>query len=138
MEKKKLGTGWKVLIAVGCVVLVLLLVSLGAVIWMTNGLSKYKKMTIADIDLSKVEDGTYEGRFSGGRWSNTLEVTVKDHRITRIELEKDMKTSSKDTSRKLFDSVIDGQTTLVDTVSGATVTSKAYLKAIENALSGKQ
>jgi len=34
----------------------------------------------------------------------------------------------------LYDRVIAGQSLHVDTVSGATLTSKAYLQAVENAL----
>lgn len=37
-------------------------------------------------------------------------------------------------SDELFSDVIKSQNTTVDTISGATVTSKAYLKSIENAL----
>ena len=40
-----------------------------------------------------------------------------------------------ETVQKLKDEVIAAQRTDVDTVSGATATSKAYLKAVENALS---
>jgi uncharacterized protein with FMN-binding domain len=35
---------------------------------------------------------------------------------------------------KLFDRVIEAQSLQVDAISGATLTSKAYLKAVENAL----
>ncbi|NLJ39781.1 MAG: FMN-binding protein [Candidatus Atribacteria bacterium] len=37
-------------------------------------------------------------------------------------------------SKKLFDQIIQKQSLQVDTVSNATVTCNAYLKAIENAL----
>ena len=40
-------------------------------------------------------------------------------------------------TQELFDNVIAAQSIDVDVLSGATVTSKAYLKSIENALSGK-
>jgi uncharacterized protein with FMN-binding domain len=41
-------------------------------------------------------------------------------------------------SEELFQRVIAQQTTQVDAVSGSTVTSRAYLKAIENALTLKE
>ena len=37
-------------------------------------------------------------------------------------------------TKELFDKIIQKQNTEVDIVSGATVTSKAYMKSIENAL----
>ncbi|WP_372994238.1 FMN-binding protein [Lutispora sp.] len=39
---------------------------------------------------------------------------------------------------KKFNKVIEAQNTIVDAVSGATVTTKAYLKAIESALNNQQ
>ena len=136
MEKKKLSTKWKVVIVIGCILLALILVGVGAMLWITNGLSKYKKMPIGKIDLSKVEDGTYTGSFNGGRWSNTLSVTVKGHRITGLKVVKDVQFKLPEKMKLLFDRVLDAQTLQVDTVTGSTVTSKAYLKSIENALSG--
>jgi len=136
MEKKKLSTKWKVVIVIGCILLALILVGVGAMLWITNGLSKYKKMPIGKVDLSTVKDGTYVGSFNGGRWSNTLSVTVKDHRITGLKVVKDVQFKLPEKMKLLFDRVLDAQTLQVDTVTGSTVTSKAYLKSIENALSG--
>lgn len=136
MEKKKLGTKWKVLIVVGCVLLVIIGVGVGALVWMMSGLSTYQKMPIGKVDLSKVKDGTFTGNFSGGRFSNTVSVTVKDHKITGIEVVKAVGSSSDETTRQLFEKVVAQQTPQVDTITGATVTGKAYLKAIENALNG--
>jgi len=39
-----------------------------------------------------------------------------------------------ETTNTIINNVMEKQNTTVDTVSGATVTSKAYLKSIENAL----
>lgn len=138
MEKKKLSTRWKVLIAVGCVLLALILAGGGFAIWMTSGLSKYSKMSIADVDLTNLKDGTYTGSFNGGRFSNTVSVTVKDHKITAVDVVKDVRFKAPDKVGLLFDRVIEEQTPNVDTIAGATVTSKAFLKSVENALKAQQ
>jgi uncharacterized protein with FMN-binding domain len=137
-EKKRMSTGWKVLIVTGCVLLVLILVGAGGFIWITSGLSRYKKMPIGKVELSKVKDGSYTGSFNGGRWSNTVQVTVKDHKITSVKIVKDVQFADDAKTRQLFDRVVEAQTPQVDAISGSTVTSKAFLKSIENALNAKQ
>jgi len=133
MSRKK-----KVLIAVGVVVIVLILAGVGGFVWITSGLSKYKNMTIGKVDLTKLPDGTYKGSFKGGRWSNTVEVTVRSHKITSIKVVKDVEFKNPKVADQVFNEVKSAQSTQVDAVTGSTVTSKAYLKSIENALTGKQ
>ena len=50
-------------------------------------------------------------------------------------MKKDVLLKKEGMSTELFNSVLKAQNTTVDSVSSATVTSKAYLKAIENSLS---
>lgn len=100
----------------------------------TYGMGAVKRLKIANVDLGKVTDGVHEGTFKQARWNYTVAVTVKDHKITAVEL-----LNPKDApSQKLFsaqaDRVVKAQSPNVDTVSGATVSGKALLKAIENAL----
>ena len=59
---------------------------------------------------------------------------MKNHRITQLEAVEAIGAADDAFSQRLFDAVIAAQDTRIDTVSGATVTTKAYLKAIENAL----
>ena len=101
---------------------------------MTRGLNDVKTMAISEVNLSNIQDGTYTGNFDGGRWSNQIEVKIKDHKITNIEIVKDIKFPMEDIAERIFDNVIEQQSTAVDVISGATVTSKAYLKSLENAL----
>jgi uncharacterized protein with FMN-binding domain len=121
----------KILLAV---VLIFVVVMGGSMIYLTMGLNEGKNVVINGIDLTNVEDGTYTGSYEGGRWTNTLQVTVKDHRITGIKVVKDVAFSKPELSEDLFSRVVDAQNTKVDVVSQATVTSKAYLKAIEAAI----
>lgn len=122
---------WKI---VAVIVGVLVLVGGIGIFYLTRGLDAGKKLEIGTVQLSDLADGTYQGAYKSGRWSNTVEVTVKGHKITNIDVVKDVKFSKAESKKELLDKVIARQNTDVDTVSGATVTSKAYLKAIENAL----
>lgn len=97
------------------------------------GKGTIQNMTIGNVSAADVPDGKYTGSFDGYRWSNTLQVTVIGGQITDIEIVRDQSVAMPDVG-KLFASIKEKQSLQVDVVSGATVTSKAYLKAIENAL----
>ncbi|MGI6632698.1 MAG: FMN-binding protein [Bacillota bacterium] len=117
------------------------LYALGAIIvlagiFMFAGMGTVKNLRVGDVDLSRVADGTYQGQYKHARWNYTVNVTVKNHKITGIEYAESRAANqlmSKATD-DLAARVIAQGSTKVDAVSGATVTSKAFLKAIENAL----
>ncbi len=90
------------------------------------------EMTIENVDLTKIKDGKYDGSFKNQLRSYSVEVTVKDYIITDIKPANNSPVSSY--SNKIFDRVIKEQKVNVDTISGATVTSKMILKSIEDAL----
>lgn len=90
---------------------------------------------IREPDLPAVPDGTYVGALAGSRFANQVQVTMADGRITRIELLKPI--SGGDTAgigAGVVVAVLAGQTLQIDTVGGASITTKAYLKSIEDAL----
>jgi uncharacterized protein with FMN-binding domain len=121
----------KLLIACG----ILLVILIGLFLGITNGLSAGAKVPIGGVDLSEFPDGSYTGVYEFKRWSNSVVVHVKDHQITAIEIEKNVPGADiTNYADEMFRRVIAAQDTKVDAVSGATVTSKAYLKAIEDAL----
>lgn len=91
-------------------------------------------LEIGTVNLAEIPDGVYEGNYSGMRWSNTVEVTVEDHRIAAIEVAKKQLINSAQVMDTLIPRIIEAQNVDVDVVTGATADSKAYLKAIENAL----
>ena len=122
----------KVLLITLAIVVVVLAVG---ILFITNGLSEGAKVTLRGIDLSGKPDGSYVGVNDFKRWSVTLVVHVKDERITSIDIEKDVAAAGiTDCADEMFRRVIEAQDTKVDAVSGATVTSKSYLKAIEDAV----
>ena len=87
------------------------------------------------IDASNLKDGTYTGSGTGFSGTITVAVTISGGKIVSIEI-----VSSGDDAAYLsraqgvIPSVIAAQSTSVDTVSGATYSSKGILMAIKNAL----
>lgn len=119
-------------------VIVVLLIFTGIImsaIFMT-GLDKGQKAVVGSINLSAINDGTYEGNYALNRWTNTVKVTVKEHKITEIVVVKDVVFKLDAVTKGVFTEVIKKQSLDIDIQSGATVTTKAYLKAIEDALKG--
>lgn len=91
-------------------------------------------LTVENIPLNTVADGVYEGSYDGFRFSNAVEVTVKDHEITDISVMQPQVFMKDEAVEELTNRVTAQQSTDVDAVSGATADSKAFLKAVENAL----
>lgn len=115
--------------------IVIVAIGAGGIFYITRGLDAGSKVKISAVDPSSLSDGTYEGSYDAGRWSNKIAVTIKGGKMIDIQIKKDVGFVKKGLSDELFNRVIKAQNTTVDTVSEATVTSKAYLKSIENALS---
>ena len=122
----------KIILGVG--ILVVLIIG-GASFYITRGLSSGKDMSTNHIDTSQLKNGVYGGKYNGGRWSNEVSVVLEGGKITKINVVKSVLVEKPEVTSELIKNVIEKQDTNVDAVSGATVTSKAYLKAIENALS---
>lgn len=87
------------------------------------------------IDASNLKDGVYTGSGQGFKSVITVVVTVSGGKIAAIEI-----VSAGDdepyfsNAKGLIGSVIAAQSTSVDTISGATYSSKGILVAIKNAL----
>jgi uncharacterized protein with FMN-binding domain len=124
---------YKILLAVLIVIIAVSLAITGAVKYIEANLDKLNQMSISNVDLSKIEDGVYTGSFSTFPVSAEVKVTVSGHRITGIELVKH--NNGKGVGAEVIpDMVVKAQSLEVDTVSGATCSSKVILKAIEDAL----
>ena len=66
---------------------------------------------------------------------NECDVSVSKGKVTDIQLSATKDPAAPNMQHKeLYDRVIKAQSLQVDTISSATLTSKAYLKAVENAL----
>lgn len=121
----------KIIIAILCA---FILVFASGMFYLSRGLRAGMNIEVNGIDISDLNDGIYSGKYNAGRWSNQLNVTVRDHKITKINIEDDVTFAKSDVSNELFNKVIEEQNTKVDGISQATVTSKAYLMSIENAI----
>jgi len=97
-----------------------------------------RSLPLNAVDFSKLKDGTYQGAYAGGmyKWRiNQCLVSVSSGKVTGIQLTGSQDPGVKNTqNQELYERVIQAQSLQVDTISGATLTSKAYLQAVENAL----
>jgi uncharacterized protein with FMN-binding domain len=122
--------GKKALLIVGIVFIVLIGIMAIASL---NGMGYVRKMTVNPVDLSKIDDGAYPGSFTQGRFSYSVEVTVKDHRIQAVK-STGSKQAMNAVTEQILDRIVQDQSVAVDTVSGASLSTKAVSKAVENAL----
>jgi len=97
------------------------------------------------VDFSLLKDGVYTGSYAGTKGSKrdaTVEVTILNGEVVSIHT---IEGTVDDTGNPLdlgdgvtidtlFAAVLDHKSLQVDTISGATLTSKAHLKALETAL----
>lgn len=123
-----------VLKVLGTILLLFIVVATSGMFYISRGLDEGLNVKINPVDLSHKEDSIYKGSYDFGRWSNKLNVTVKDHKITNIEVTDDMMIVNPEVRSLIFQRVIHEQGTVVEAVSGSTVSCNAYLKSIENAL----
>lgn len=94
----------------------------------------FSEIEVNNIDLSNVDDGVYTGVFDHEKIVGAkVKITVENNRITNIELVEHNYGLGKK-AETITDIVVDSQSLSVDAISGATYSSKAILKAIENAL----
>ena len=101
-----------------------------------------KNLPIKNIEFDQLDDGIYHGVYGGGmyKWRiNECDVTVTNGRVTDIELTKSIDLGAENAgAEELYERVIKAQSLQVDTISSATLTGRAYLKAVENALDSAQ
>ena len=95
--------------------------------------AKVNALTFDEIDLSQAADGVYEGQCDTGVVRARVQVTVRDHRLESIEL-LEHENGKGAPAEVILERMLQHQTTAVDTVSGATCSSKVLRKAVENAL----
>lgn len=141
-KKGKIKVWIVILVIIGVIGIALL----GGIMGTEPGRREIKNLTINDINFKNLRDGTYVGEYKGKKDSfrNTrIEVTVSSGRVTGIKvlkgaLNKEGKpaeiNSKGSTVEDLFEKVIETQSLQVDVISGATLTSKTHIKAVENAL----
>lgn len=116
-------------------VFLLLLVVTGVLLvqQMQKSLDQLNDTQISEIDLSTVPDGSYEGEYTCFPVSVEVEVTVATGVITEIVLIKHQNGQGQP-AEIILDDVLREQSLHVDSVAGATYSSRVILLAIEDAL----
>lgn len=113
----------------------LILAAVPLAIFVFYGMRAVRRLVVREVDLAKLSDGTYTGSYHKGRFTYDVQVTVRDHRIVAIAntnpRTRDLGSWNEDAEAAM----IAAQSTKVDVVSGATLNTKAFGKAVELALS---
>jgi uncharacterized protein with FMN-binding domain len=135
-EKRKM-IGWIIgLIVVG--------LAIAAGVGWTKAGNEHKEilsLSFEQIDFDNLKDGIYEGYFEGGMYGwreNRIRITVDSGMITDIRVLEHKENQSEEFTGGLFGRVLEERSLEVDAVSGATLTSRAYLKGLEDALKKAQ
>lgn len=87
----------------------------------------------------ELEDGVYKGTGTGFAGDITVSVQIQDKQIVSIDI---ISFSDDEVfftrAKAVIDIIIEGQTLDVDTVSGATFSSRGIINAVKNALTGEK
>ncbi len=132
---KRKMTGWIILI-----IIIAALGTGGAIGWsyLSKEHNEAANLPLNAVDFGRLKDGAYTGAYEGGmyKWrANKAEVIVTSGKVSDIRLLSPINGDKElDKKEALYDRVIDAQSLKVDAISGATLDSKAYLQAVENAL----
>lgn len=89
-------------------------------------------------DGGNYTDGTYTGQAQGFGGPIKMQVTVEGGKITKLDILSAEKedTAYLDAAKAIIDTIIENQSTEVDTVSGATFSSTGIKEATKKALEG--
>ena len=106
---------------------------IGASLYLKTLVNDVNSITVSNLNMANITDGIYVGEYSITPVYVEVEVSVTEHKITNIKIiEHENGLGGK--AEKIVDNVISRQSLEVGAVSGATVSSKCIIKAIENAL----
>lgn len=118
-------------------IILMLLICLLGLTWLiiqNNIIKRADNIVVSGLELSNVDDGVYIGEYILSPVKAVVQVQVNNGKIYEIKILEHQNGMGKK-AEMINEWVIEKQSLEVDLVSGATVSSKAILKAIENALS---
>lgn len=110
-----------------------LLIGISGTLLMQSIVNKADRLQIQEVNLSKAKDGLYVGEYRIDPVLVKTEVTIRNHKIKNIQIVKHQNGLGRD-AEQIIKTIIDRQSLDVDVVSGATVSSKCILKAVETSL----
>lgn len=112
----------------------ILLIALSMPIMQGVRLQSMRNLEIEDSNLAGLEDGVYYGEAEVGNYVYKVNVEIKSHQIVKIESVDPRKSPYVAYAEGVFGKIIGDQNADTDAITGATTTSKAYMKAVENAI----
>ena len=122
---------------IGLTATVSLILMLNGCMGLKDFKAEMENLKINDVEFASVADGAYTGSYETKLVGAEVLVKAGSGRITQIDIIKHNHGKGK-AAEAITGTVVKWQTLMVDTVSGATYSSKVILKAIENALTGRQ
>lgn len=131
MGVKKSGTGVK--IAAGAAALLLAAGGIDFLQLSKDTMQKISALPQGFVDMAQVKNGTYSGTVDGGAVQVAVTVTVDNHKITSIAVDKHQNGMGK-AGEAVVQSVLQKNSTDLPPVAGATASSKAFLSAVYQAL----
>lgn len=125
-----------IIISVCVGIAALLAILLFVVILPNSNYEEVRTMEINNVDLVRLEDGIYHGDYAYSQTNYQVDVEIRDHKIADVQIISGGTSDFAKSAQGVIDSMIEEQRIDVDVVSGATTSSKAIMKAVENALAG--
>lgn len=124
-------TKYKNKIILASIIVFIILIVLA--IFFNHVTKKADTILVDNIDLSVIPDGQYIGEYSIFPVYTKIEITVKNHEFSEINILKH-DNSLGSSAENIKEDIKKEQSLNVDAISGATVSSKCILKAIEKAI----
>ena len=118
----------KILLVIGFLVI-------SAAIFVFWGGSQVAENTeVKQADITSKADGIYSGTYAINPVTVELEVTIKDKKITAIQIKRHINGMGGKAEGPVISAILQNQTNVADTVSGASVSSKTIMNAVWDAL----
>jgi len=125
--------GLKIFLIVAAIILVL---GIFGYVGGSRNLNEVSEFVLPDVDMSTMIDGEYEGSCDIGRFAMKVTITVKDHQVVAVAFVDNQRSNITDNLfDKMNDIFLNIENPTFDAITGATITSKAYMIAVTDALS---
>ena len=115
-------------------IFILLTVVLLALYIFWGGSQAASGFRITPVNMESMGDGVYGGKSELAPIKVEVEVTVSNHRIKDIRIIKHDNGLGFRAEKPVIQAILEKQTNIVDSVTGATVSSKVIMDAVGNAL----